>query len=183
VWWHLLRTVGDDELRHLTQRRQDPVRVEGNFVRSDFAVGLRDVIVDHFPNIGVILNRLGSSVLRPEDGGLSEDGTWYVFHFWSSGSSAIQQNASRKSSDFLCSWRSTATAVLDKYHTRSPLAIRQLFTNRTRTFGRRYLKTCSRSDLGVEENRTTRTNGRDRIRGAIRVPLEVLRFITPRSCG
>lgn len=82
VWWHTLWTIGDNEVRHLTlERTQDDIAFDGGVVSLDFSVGLRDVVVEGFPQIGVILNRLGRAVLRPEDGGLSDDGTWELFHF------------------------------------------------------------------------------------------------------
>jgi hypothetical protein len=82
VWWHMLRTVGDDEIRHFKlERRQDEVPVDQQAVALDFAVVLDHVAVDSFPRIGVILNRLTTPVLRPEDGGLSDDGAWELFHF------------------------------------------------------------------------------------------------------
>ena len=82
VWWHTLWTVGDDEVRHLKlERTQDEIAFDGSAVPLDFSVGLRDVVVEGFPQIGVILNRLGRPVLSPEDGGLSDDGTWELFHF------------------------------------------------------------------------------------------------------
>lgn len=68
--------------RHLNLTRcQDEIAFGGEVVPLDFSVVLRDVTVDGFPQIGVILNRLTVPTLQPEDGGLSDDTAWELFDF------------------------------------------------------------------------------------------------------
>jgi hypothetical protein len=82
VWWQVLWTVGDHEVRALKlQKSDDKIAFEGSAVPLDFAVELRNASIEAFPRIGVVLNRLRMPILEPESGGLSDDRVWELFHF------------------------------------------------------------------------------------------------------